>query len=83
MLFNLHPRLTYFAFHVARKKLKVRVLAEGTIVTARARGASSCAKGLSVFFVPAKRNDGTSNYAVRRLKEKLGTISVPTGEVEM
>ena len=58
-------------------------IADGAIVTARARGARSDAKGLSVFFVPAKRNDGTSNYAVRRLKEKLGTISVPTGEVDM
>lgn len=57
-------------------------VADGAVVTARIQGDSPGAKGLSVFFVPAIRSDGSPNYTIRRLKDKLGTISVPTGEVE-
>ena len=39
--------------------------------------------GLGLYLVPRVLEDGTPNhYSVRRLKEKLGTKSVPTGEVE-
>lgn len=58
-------------------------IADGAIVTARPEGAAAGAKGIAVFFVPAKREGGEDNYSVRRLKDKLGTISVPTGEVEL
>ncbi len=58
-------------------------LADGAIVTARPDGSDPGVKGLSVFFVPARNSRGELNYHVRRLKDKLGTISVPTGEVEM
>ncbi len=58
-------------------------IADGAIVTARPEGAPPGARGIAVYFVPAKRTDGEDNYIVRRLKDKLGTIAVPTGEVEL
>ena len=58
-------------------------LADGSIVTARPGGSEAGTRGLAVFFVPARDSRGELNYNVRRLKDKLGTISVPTGEVEM
>ena len=33
--------------------------------------------------VPRYRNGGELNYFIRRLKDKIGTRSVPTGEVEL
>ncbi len=56
-------------------------LADGAIVTARIEGSMPGAKGISVFFVPTLKSDGSRNYEIRRIKEKLGTIMVPTGEV--
>ena len=57
--------------------------AEGTLVLARHPDAPDGTAGLSLFLVPHTKADGTLNDAVyRRLKDKLGTISVPTGEVE-
>ena len=39
--------------------------------------------GLGMFLVPKYKPDGERNdYVFRRLKDKIGTISVPTGEVE-
>lgn len=58
-------------------------VANGAVVTARPQGNPPGPKGLAVFFVPALREDGSANYTIRRLKEKLGTRAVPTGEVEM
>lgn len=57
-------------------------IADGALVTARFQDSPKGAKGISLFFVPAYRNDGTPNYSIRRLKDKLGTVAVPTGEVE-
>ncbi len=57
-------------------------IADSAIVTARMEGSPGGAKGISVFLVPAYRKDGTPNYTIRRLKNKLGTVAVPTGEVE-
>jgi acyl-CoA dehydrogenase len=40
--------------------------------------------GLGMFLIPKYRPDGERNdYYFRRLKDKIGTISVPTGEVEL
>jgi acyl-CoA dehydrogenase len=40
-------------------------------------------RGLGMFLVPREKPDGERNdYYFRRLKDKLGTTSVPTGEVE-
>lgn len=57
-------------------------IADGALVTARFQESPKGAKGISLFFVPAYRKDGTPNYSIRRLKDKLGTVAVPTGEVE-
>lgn len=57
-------------------------IADAAVVTARMAEAREGAKGISVFLVPAYLEDGTKNYIIRRIKDKLGTTAVPTGEVE-
>ena len=57
-------------------------LADLALVTARPKGANPGAKGLSLFLVPKVNVLNKRNFIVRRLKEKSGTVSVPTGEVE-
>jgi len=56
----------------------------GVIATlARAEGADPGLRGLSLFIVPAIRADGSRNGVhIKRLKDKLGTKSVPTGEID-
>ncbi len=54
-----------------------------TTILARIEGAPSGSKGLSLFLVPWKNDDGTKNgFTIRRLKDKLGVRAVPSGEVE-
>ncbi|NHN40381.1 acyl-CoA dehydrogenase [Halorubellus sp. JP-L1] len=58
--------------------------AQATLALARTPDAPEGTKGLSLFVVPHELEDGTLNDQLyRRLKDKLGTISVPTGEVEL
>ena len=57
--------------------------AELAIAAARPEGAPAGIRGVELFLVPQRRDDGTLNFRVRRLKEKIGTRSVPTGEVEL
>src|SRR5213594_2143465 len=57
--------------------------AELAIVAARPEGAPQTPQGLALFLVPRYREDGQLNYFIRRLKNKIGTRSVPTGEVEL
>src|SRR5260370_945964 len=57
--------------------------AELAVVAARPEGASAGVRGLALFLVPRYRQDGELNYFVRRLKDKIATRSVPTGEVEL
>jgi acyl-CoA dehydrogenase len=57
--------------------------AEVAVVAARPRGAEAGVRGLALFVLPRYRSDGSLNYHVRRLKDKIGTRSVPTGEVEL
>src|SRR5574341_1112803 len=57
--------------------------AELAIVAARPDGAPRTVQGLALFLVPRFRADGARNYFIRRLKPKIGTRSVPTGEVEL
>jgi acyl-CoA dehydrogenase len=53
------------------------------VLLARPEGAPDGPAGLGLYLVPKVLEDGTPNrYSVRRLKQKLGTRSVPTGEVE-
>ncbi|WP_136715486.1 acyl-CoA dehydrogenase family protein [Halorientalis salina] len=58
--------------------------AEGTLALARRPEAPEGTEGLSLFLVPhTKRNGELNDQLYRRLKDKLGTIAVPTGEVEL
>ena len=58
--------------------------AEGTLALARTEDAPEGTDGLSMFLVPHTTRDGELNDQLyRRLKDKLGTIAVPTGEVEL
>jgi alkylation response protein AidB-like acyl-CoA dehydrogenase len=57
--------------------------AELAVVAARPDGAPSGPRGLALFLVPRDRPDGALNYTIRRLKDKIATRSVPTGEVEL
>ena len=56
---------------------------ELAVVAARPEGAKAGVHGLALFLVPRYRNDGKLNYFIRRLKDKIATRSVPTGEVEL
>ena len=54
------------------------------VLLARPEGAPEGSAGLGLYLVPRTLEDGSRNhYAIRRLKQKLGTKSVPTGEVEL
>lgn len=57
--------------------------AELAVVAARLPEAPPGVRGLSLFLLPRYRKDGSLNYTIRRLKDKTGTRSVPTGEVEL
>jgi len=57
--------------------------AELAVVAARPEGAHPGVRGLALFLVPRCRRDGSLNYFIRRLKDKIATRSVPTGEVEL
>jgi acyl-CoA dehydrogenase len=53
------------------------------VMLARPEGAPDGPAGLGLYLVPKEREDGSRNgISMRRLKPKLGTKSVPTGEVE-
>jgi acyl-CoA dehydrogenase len=56
--------------------------AEVFIVLARPDGAPPGGRGLGTFIVPRLLPDGSPNgFHMRRLKPKMGTVGVPTGEV--
>ncbi|GEK32778.1 acyl-CoA dehydrogenase family protein [Kurthia sibirica] len=53
------------------------------MVLARMKGAEKGSRGLTLFAVPWRKKDGTlNNLRIRKLKDKLGVIAVPSGEVE-
>jgi hypothetical protein len=53
------------------------------VVLAKPEGAPDSARGIATFLVLAERRDGTRNgIRIRRLKDKLGTKAVASGEVE-
>lgn len=58
-------------------------LADAAIIAAKPAPLRYGAKAVATFFAPARRPDGRPNWRLLRLKEKLGTITVPTGEVEL
>lgn len=57
-------------------------LTDYAIVSARPAGAPAGPKGIALFLVPRLDSKGQLNYRVRRLKDKLATRAVPSGEVE-
>jgi len=57
--------------------------AELAVVAARPQGAASGVRGLALFLLPRYRSNGELNYTIRRLKDKIATRSVPTGEIEL
>jgi acyl-CoA dehydrogenase len=57
--------------------------AELAVVAARREGAPQNVRGLSLYLLPRRTEDGQLNYRIRRLKDKIATRSVPTGEIEL
>jgi len=57
--------------------------AELAVAAARPKGAPAGVRGLALFLVPRWRRSGELNYTIRRLKDKIATRSVPTGEIEL
>jgi len=57
--------------------------AELAVVAARPKDAPEGVRGLALFLLPKHREDGSLNYFIRRLKDKIATRSVPTAEVEL
>ncbi len=54
------------------------------LATARPEGAPEGSKGLGIYLVPRHLDDGGLNpMFLRRLKDKLGTRGVPTGEIDL
>lgn len=53
------------------------------LMTARFDDARQGTPGLGLFLVPRNLDDGSANaFVVRRLKDKLGTRSMPSGEID-
>jgi acyl-CoA dehydrogenase len=59
------------------------ITADLALMTARPEGSPAGTRGLGLFLVPLRREDGTTNgISIRQLKDKLGTRSLATAEVE-
>ena len=57
--------------------------ADQFLLTARPRGAPAGTRGIGCFLVPRRLPDGSANgFRLRRLKDKLGTRALATGEIE-
>lgn len=54
------------------------------LVLARPEGAPAGTRGLSLFLLPRTLPDGSANrYGIVRLKDKLGTRALPSGEIRL
>ncbi len=54
------------------------------VATARPEGAAQGSAGLGLYLVPSHLEDGRPNhYRIRKLKDKLGTKGLPTGEIDL
>lgn len=54
------------------------------VATARPEGAPPGSSGLGLYLVPSHLADGKPNhYRIRKLKDKLGTKGLPTGEIDL
>lgn len=58
-------------------------IADVAVVAARPEGAPKGVRGLALYLVPKLREDGALNYGIRRIKDKIATRSVFTGEIEL
>ncbi len=72
-----HVRLTGLKWFVSNTNGGV------ALATARPPGAPGGSKGLGLYLVPTHVDDAPNAFRIRRLKDKLGTIGVPTGEVDL
>jgi len=71
------------AFRITGEKWFCSVVDAGLfIVTARLENSAAGTKGLSLFLVPRIVDAGVNEFFIRKLKYKLGTRSMATGEVE-
>ncbi|MFZ8825863.1 MAG: hypothetical protein ACO2OT_03355 [Candidatus Caldipriscus sp.] len=57
--------------------------AQLALVATRFKGEGKGVRSLGLFLLPRYRENGELNYFIRRIKDKIGTRSVPTGEVEL
>ena len=53
------------------------------LVTARPEGAADGTRGLGCFVVPREIDDAPNGFSLRRLKDKLGTRGMASGEVDL
>src|SRR5271165_5910680 len=54
------------------------------VATARPEGSAPGSAGLGLYLVPSHLEDGCPNhYRIRKLKDKLGTKGLPTGEIDL
>jgi acyl-CoA dehydrogenase len=54
------------------------------VATARPEGAAPGSAGLGLYLVPSHLDNGRPNhYRIRKLKDKLGTKGLPTGEIDL
>ena len=54
------------------------------LATARPEGAAPGSAGLGLYLVPSHLDDGRPNhFRIRKLKDKLGTKGLPTGEIDL
>jgi acyl-CoA dehydrogenase len=56
--------------------------ADQFVVTARPRGAPDGTRGIGCFLVPRLVDGAVNGFRLRRLKDKLGTRALATGEIE-
>jgi acyl-CoA dehydrogenase len=56
--------------------------ADQFVVTARPRGAPDGTRGIGCFLVPRTADGAANGFTIRRLKDKLGTRVLATGEIE-
>ncbi len=57
--------------------------ADQFVMTARPAGAATGTRGIGCFLVPRRLEDGSINgFRIRRLKDKLGTRALATGEID-
>src|SRR5258707_4508383 len=56
--------------------------ADVAVLLARPRGAAPCTRGLGMFALPQRLEDGSRNsYRIVRLNDKLGTRSIASGAI--